>query len=96
MSLRESPITQEFWEDELGGQGTLYEEFRAVEQRGVQSRRDLDGVVVLGDPSGIRTRGRRCLDGEDRVIIQTKATPLNPHVFGQALLSLRYSALKVS
>jgi hypothetical protein len=87
MSLRESPITQEFWEDELGGRGTLYEEFRAVEQRGGQSRRDLDGVVVLGDPSGIRTRGRRCLDGEDIVIIQTKATPLNPHVFGQALLS---------
>jgi hypothetical protein len=88
MSLLESPITQEFWEKELGGQGTLYEEFRAVgEQRGVQSHRDLDGVVVLGDPPGIRPRGRRCLDGEDIVIIQTKAKRLNPHLFGQALLS---------
>ena len=88
MSLRETPITRGFWEDELGGQGTLYEEFRAVEeQRGVQSWRDLDGVVVLGDPPAISTRGRHCLDGEDIVIIQTKATPLNPHLFGQALLS---------
>ena len=88
MSLHESPITQKFWENELAGQGTLYEEFQAVEeQRGLQSRRNLDGVVVLGDPSGIRTRGRRCLDGENIVIIQTKATPLNPYVVGQALLS---------
>jgi hypothetical protein len=88
MSLLESPITLEFWQKELGGRGTLYEEFRAVdEQRGVQSHRDLDGVVVLGDPPGIRTRGRRCLDGEDIVIIQTKAKRLGPHLFGQALLS---------
>ncbi len=88
MSLRESPITREFWQNELGGQGTLYEEFRAVEkQPGVRSWRDLDGVVVLEGPPEIQTRGRRCLDGEDIVIIQTKAAPLNPHVFGQALLS---------
>ena len=88
MSLRESPITREFWQNELGGQGVLYEEFRAVEkQPGVRSRRDLDGVVVVGDPPEIRTRGGRCLDGQDIVIIQTKAAPLNPHVFGQALLS---------
>jgi hypothetical protein len=88
MSLLESPITQEFWEKKLGGQGTLYENFPAVRrQPGVQEARHLDGVVVLGDPPGIRTRGGRCLDGEDIVIIQTKAKRLGPHLFGQALLS---------
>lgn len=88
MSRRESPITRAFWEEVLGKEGTLYEEFRAVEEeRGIQSRRELDGVVVLGDPPRVVPRGRRCLDGEDIVVIQTKATPLNPYVFGQVLLS---------
>jgi hypothetical protein len=89
MSRLESPITRAFWEQELGKKGTLYEEFRAVQEvRGVQSWRALDGMVVLGDPDGVVVSGgRRCLDGEDVVVIQTKATPLNPYVFGQALLS---------
>jgi hypothetical protein len=45
-------------------------------------------MIVLGDPDGVVVSGgRRCLDNEDVVVIQTKATPLNPYVFGQALLS---------
>ena len=89
MSRRESPITRAFWEQELGKKGTLYEEFRAVQEvRGVQSWRALDGMIVLGDPDGVVVSGgRRCLDNEDVVVIKTKATPLNPYAFGQALLS---------
>src|SRR5216684_3645484 len=89
MSRRESPITRAFWEQELSKKGTLYEEFRAVQEvRRVQSWRALDGMIVLGDPDGVVVPGgQRCLDNEDVVVIQTKATPLNPYVFGQALLS---------
>jgi hypothetical protein len=85
---KERPVTEEFWLTELGGQGTLYEEFPAVRRRpGVQSRK-LDGVVVLGDPDQAVIRHKeRLLDGQDIVIIQTKVKRLNPPLFGQALLS---------
>src|ERR1700761_2443062 len=40
VSVKETPITREFWNSELGGRGTLYEEFPAVKlQRGIQQRR---------------------------------------------------------
>jgi hypothetical protein len=88
MKSRESVITEEFWKNELGAQGTLYKEFPAVKrEQGVQSPRWLDGVVVSGDPSDVKKHVGRSLDGQDIVIIQAKATPLNAHVFGQALLS---------
>ena len=61
-----------------------------------QSARDIDGVVLLGDPHEINSRGRRCLDGEKIVIIQTKATRLNPHLYGQALLSQELIRLRWS
>jgi hypothetical protein len=89
MSIHETPLTRKFWEENLGGEGSLYEEFRAVEAAGeAQSWRDIDGVVVLGDrPGRCIPRGRRSLNDQDVVVIQTKAAPLNPYVFGQALLS---------
>jgi hypothetical protein len=89
VSVNETPLTRAYWREELCGQGALYEEFRAVDADGDgQSWRDIDGVVVLGDPAGTVMRGRtRSLDGQDVVVIQTKATRLNPYVFGQALLS---------
>lgn len=58
---------------------------------GVQSRRDVDGIVVLGEPHRIASPNERTavsLDGRDVIVIQTKATRLNPYVFGQALLSM--------
>jgi hypothetical protein len=48
-------------------------------------------VVLLGTPPRIASPDERrdlSLDGEDVIVIQTKATPLNPYVFGQALLSM--------
>ena len=59
--------------------------------KGVQSWRDVDGVVVLGDAHRIATPDERAgmsLEGRDVIVIQTKATRLNPYVFGQALLSM--------
>lgn len=90
VSKYETPLTRAYWSD-LGG-GTLYEEFRVVDaMKAVQSRRDVDGVVVLGDVHRIADPDEHAgvsLDGRDVIVIQTKATRLNPYVFGQALLSM--------
>ncbi len=90
VSKYETPLTRAYW-SELGD-GTLYEEFRVVDaMKGVQSWRDVDGVVVLGDAHRIATPDERAgmsLEGRDVIVIQTKATRLNPYVFGQALLSM--------
>ena len=44
--------------------------------------------MVLGEEQRrAARRERRCLDGEDVLVIQTKATRLNAAVYGQALLS---------
>ena len=59
--------------------------------KGVQSRRDVDGVVILGEAHRIASPDERAgvsLDGRNVIVIQTKATRLNPYVFGQALLSV--------
>lgn len=87
MSKLETQHTRDFWESLR--EGTLYEEFSVVTaQRGVQSPRAVDGLVVLSQPRRIAANSeRRSLDGEDVVVIQTKATRLNTAVFGQALLS---------
>lgn len=89
MSLREALITKKFWAQELVEQGTLYMEYPAVEKKQkVGSPRWIDGLAVCGDSSRIDETGvAQCLDDQDIVIIQTKATRLNPYVFGQALLS---------
>jgi hypothetical protein len=95
VSVHETPLTLAYWE--ALGEGTLYEEFPVVTaQRGVQTRRAVDGLVVLGTPprrvptgvDGRREYAAADLDGKDLVVIQTKATRLNPYVFGQALLSM--------
>jgi hypothetical protein len=87
VSKLETEYTVAFWN--ALGEGTLYEEFSIVTaQRGVQSWRGVDGLVVLGErPRVAARREKRSLDGEDVVVIQTKATRLNPAIFGQALLS---------
>lgn len=87
---RETPITRDWWDQELQSAGTLYEELAIVPRlSGLQEVRRVDGLVVLDDPSGRRCRRRGMLDLDSRaiVVIQTKAMPLNAYVFGQALLS---------
>lgn len=90
MSKYETPLTRAYWKSL--GEGTLYEELRVVDAAtGARSWRDVDGVVVLGEEHRIASPGQRAgasLDGKDVVVIQTKATRLNPYVFGQALLSM--------
>jgi len=86
-SERETHLTRTYWK--RLGQGTLYEEFRVVDKRPGQEVRRVDGLVDLGGQHRIASKGERppTLNDQDIIIIQTKATPLNPYVFGQALLS---------
>jgi hypothetical protein len=90
VSKLETPLTRAYWQ--ALGEGTLYEEFRVADRiPGVQSWRDADGVVILGQKHRIASRHERAgvsLDDRDVIVIQTKATRLNPYVFGQALLSM--------
>lgn len=89
--VKETDYTHEFWENEIG-RGTLYEEFTVVTQeRDVQERRKVDGLVVLGERRRIAKRGEEPsrLNDQDLIVIQTKAERLGPYVFGQALLSPR-------
>ena len=87
MSLLETRQTREYW-DALGV-GTLYEELPVVDAiHGRQSRRPVDGIVVLGGPHILaESHHGVSLDDENVVVIQTKATLLNPYVFGQGLFS---------
>jgi hypothetical protein len=82
-------LTRAYWE--RLGEGTLHEDFGLVRaEPGIRARR-VDGVVVLGTPPRIASsdeRRHQSLDGQDVIVIQTKATLLNPYVFGQALLSM--------
>lgn len=90
MSKHETPLTRGYWRKL--DDGIMYEEFPVVSARaGLQSRRAIDGVVVLGRAPRIASCDENkdlSLDGEDVVVIQTKATRLNPYVLGQALLSV--------
>ena len=90
MSKYETPLTRAYWRSL--GEGILYEEFRVVKAlAGLQSWRAVDGVVVLGTTARMAAPGERAglsLDDRDVIVIQTKATRLNPYVVGQALLSM--------
>jgi hypothetical protein len=92
----EKPLTEAYWS--RLGEGLLVPEFCAVEKDGERRAfRGLDGIVLLGEPARtvpkVKDGGgaeRRALDlnGRDVVIIQRKATYLNPWLFGQALMSM--------
>ena len=87
MSKLETPLTRRYWRS-VGG--TLMEEFRAVRASALQGRRDLDGVIVLGEPSRILDRSEHSkmdLRGKDIVVVQTKAGRLGMYLLGQALFS---------
>ena len=94
MSKLETPLTRGYWE--TLGEGTLYEELHIVTQAPGIAKRAVDGVVVLGRarrlvPGGKEHRAERealSLNGADVIVIQSKATRLNPALFGQALISM--------
>jgi hypothetical protein len=89
VSKRESEVTNAFWRELLEGKGTFRENFKIIDyKKDRRQNRWADGVVVQGDtPGKIWVNELRDLDGRDVTVIQTKVTPLNAYVFGQALFS---------
>ena len=84
MSKRETPLTREYWQS-IGG--TLIEEFPAVNKGDSNSRRLLDGVVILGGELRIAKASEVDIEGKDIVVIQTKVNRLGMYLMGQAFFS---------
>ena len=84
MSKRETPLTREYWQS-IGG--TLIEEFPAVTKGDSNSRRLLDGVVILGGELRIAKASEVDIEGKDIVVIQTKVNRLGMYLMGQAFFS---------
>ena len=84
MSKRETPLTRKYWES-IGG--TLIEEFPAVSRGDSNSRRLLDGVVILGEENRIAKASEVNIEGKDIVVIQTKVNRLGMYLMGQAFFS---------
>ena len=84
MSKRETPLTRKYWQS-IGG--TLIEEFPAVTKGDSNSRRLLDGVVILGGEFRIAKASEVDIEGKDIVVIQTKVNRLGMYLMGQAFFS---------
>ena len=84
MSKRETPLTRKYWQS-IGG--TLIEEFPAVTKGDSNSRRLLDGVVILGGENRIAKASEVDIEGKDIVVIQTKVIRLGMYLMGQAFFS---------
>ena len=84
MSKRETPLTRKYWQS-IGG--TLIEEFPAVTRGDSNSRRLLDGVVILGGENRIAKASEVDIRGKDIVVIQTKVNRLGMYLMGQAFFS---------
>ena len=84
MSKRETPLTRKYWQS-IGG--TLIEEFPAVTKGDSNSRRLLDGVVILGEENRIAKASEVDIEGKDIVVIQTKVNRLGMYLMGQAFFS---------
>lgn len=92
MTPEEQELTRGYYCDSIGRIGNTYqEEFRIIKRVEGSWDRRVDAIVVEGnDP--INDHDLRCLDGRDVILIQTKVSPLNPWLVGQALLSPRLLA----
>ena len=84
MSKRETPLTRKYWQS-IGG--TLIEEFPAVTRGDSNSRRLLDGVVILGEENRIAKASEVDIEEKDIVVIQTKVNRLGMYLMGQAFFS---------
>lgn len=85
MSKRETPMTVRYWK-QVGG--LLIDEYPIVKASPTCSPGWLDGVILLGHRRR-RLKGKRVsLDGEQVIIVQTKARRLGMPLMGQAVYSL--------
>jgi hypothetical protein len=84
MSKLETPMTRWYWQ-QVGG--TLIEEFCAVPRTSTCGARLLDGVIIKGGEFRIAPRSEVSVEGQDIVVVQTKAGRLGMYLMGQAFFS---------
>jgi len=85
MSKRETPMTRRYWE-QVGG--TLIEEFPAVKPSATCGGRWLDAVILPNGEKHSAKASEVSLEGQDIIIVQTKAKRLGMYLMGQALFSI--------
>lgn len=85
MSKLETPMTRWYWE-QTGG--LLIEEFQLVKRGPASAPRYADGLIVLGEPTGVSSKRDFDIRGRDVVVIQAKAKRLGMYLMGQTLFSL--------
>ena len=87
MSKHETPLTRRYWR-EVGG--TLIEELSIVRARkGANSGRWIDAIILPRATRRIAKRGDALeIDGQDVIVVQTKAKRLGMAVMGQAIFSI--------
>jgi hypothetical protein len=84
MPTRETPMTRWYWE-QVGG--TLVEEFCAVKGSPTCGTRRLDGVIIKGGEHRIARQSEVSVEGQDVIVVQTKAARLGMYLMGQVLFS---------
>jgi hypothetical protein len=84
MSKHETPLTRWYW-NKTGG--LLIEEFPVVDASLDRGKRNLDGLIVLGEPKSISASKNFDIRGKDVIVIQTKTKRLGMYLMGQCLFS---------
>ncbi|MEP1353253.1 MAG: hypothetical protein ABJX32_06130 [Tateyamaria sp.] len=88
MSKHETPLTEQFWKEVCNG--AYLPEFMLVSRTSNQARRLADAVILTDRPHGRAQRSDYPnLNGENVVVVQTKAHRLGMNVMGQAVFSAR-------
>jgi hypothetical protein len=85
MSKLETPMTRWYWQQV---KGTLIEEFRAVNRSASCGQRLLDGVIIQGGEFKIARQSEVPIEGQDLIVVQTKAARLGMSLMGQTLFSI--------
>ena len=84
MSKHETWRTKLYWES-VGG--LLIEEFMSVKGNKDQGKRPVDGLIVLGEKTGIHKGNTYDISGKDVIVIQTKRGRIGMYLLGQAYFS---------
>ena len=84
MSKHETWRTKLYWES-VGG--LLIEEFMSVKGNKDQGKRPVDGLIVLGEKTGIYKGNTYEISGKDVIVIQTKRGRIGMYLLGQAYFS---------
>ena len=84
MSKHETPMTRAYWK-KVGG--TLVEEFPVVRRTSTNGARYLDAIILPNGENRIAHWEDIEVEGQDVIVVQTKAKRLGMYLLGQAVFS---------